>query len=462
MINEVATLPPDMDKEAEILAGFIASFFIRYFQTRISHAKTKSDQNIVKYNEYYKLAKQYREVGKQHFKVEPTNTLVNWGKANYRIHSLNEILPDVILKIGGGYSMSHDAYVDEEKKYAEVVLYVDTYHFVKSFKKSTADMMATLKHEILHCVQMTEPDSGVIGKMRGMPKDKVMSKTHDVYGRKSPGAIQTKSHPVRDIEFKPNLITYTHYIKNYLNRNFSITEWKDAFRKIIMGYEVNTANEVINNYSFGLGYMRKADNERWKQFVKELYIMVFKNEPELEENMINLRDTLMENRTNQTAKKGCLMAMIPQDKTNAIVNFGKRLIKDSDLYLEGNEYGRETEGHVTIRYGFLKDLNELEIRQLITGQKPFIVELYGLDKFDSDPKYDVAMFKASSPVLKQLNEMSGIYLTESEYNEYNPHLTLAYVQKGKFPYIKEGLRIQVPIKTICYSPIQGGKSYFEL
>jgi hypothetical protein len=178
--------------------------------------------------------------------------------------------------------------------------------------------------------------------------------------------------------------------------------------------------------------------------------------------MINLRDTLMEDRTNKTARKGCLMAMLPQDKTDTIVNFGKRLIKEEDLYIENNEFGRETEGHVTIRYGFLKDLNELEIRQLITGQKPFMVELFGLDKFDTDPRYDVAMFKANSPVLKRLNEMSGIYLTESDYNEYKPHLTLAYVQKGKFPHVKEGLRLQVPIKTICYSPIQGGKSYFEL
>ena len=41
-------------------------------------------------------------------------------------------------------------------------------------------------------------------------------------------------------------------------------------------------------------------------------------------------------------------------------------------------------------------------------------------------------------------------------------LTLAYVQKGKFPHIKEGLKLKIPINEICYSPIQGGKSYFKL
>ena len=67
---------------------------------------------------------------------------------------------------------------------------------------------------------------------------------------------------------------------------------------------------------------------------------------------------------------------------------------------------------MTIRYGFLKDLNELDIRQLLKGHKPFMVEIFGLDKFDSTPKYKVSMFKVSSPVLKQLNELSGIYLNE--------------------------------------------------
>ena len=39
-------------------------------------------------------------------------------------------------------------------------------------------------------------------------------------------------------------------IGNYLNRNFSINERVDVFKNIVMGYEVHTANEVINNYSF--------------------------------------------------------------------------------------------------------------------------------------------------------------------------------------------------------------------
>jgi 2'-5' RNA ligase len=178
--------------------------------------------------------------------------------------------------------------------------------------------------------------------------------------------------------------------------------------------------------------------------------------------MINIKNVLLEDRSNQTAKKGCLMAMISKESVAPILKFNKQLINEEDLYIEENEYGRETKPHITIRYGFLKDLNELDIRQLLKGHKKFMVEIYGLNKFDTHPKYDVAMFKVSSPVLKQLNELSGIYLNESNYIEYFPHITLSYLKKGTFPYVKEGFSIKIPIKTICYSPICGGKSYFEL
>ena len=61
LITESFELPPEMDAQSEKLARFIASFFLKYFKTRISHTKTKSDIDIVKYNEYYRLAKRYRD-----------------------------------------------------------------------------------------------------------------------------------------------------------------------------------------------------------------------------------------------------------------------------------------------------------------------------------------------------------------------------------------------------------------
>lgn len=171
---------------------------------------------------------------------------------------------------------------------------------------------------------------------------------------------------------------------------------------------------------------------------------------------------LTEDRSNLTARKGCLMAMLSQEDCAKIVDFGSKLIKEEDLYLEGDEYGREREGHITVRYGFTRDLNELEIRQLIQGVKPFVVELIGLDRFTNPPQYDVAVFKASSPVLTQLNELTNIYPNETDFPDYNPHLTIAYTKKNAYPNLKKECKLPVVIRTLCYSPISGGKSYFGL
>jgi 2'-5' RNA ligase superfamily len=179
-------------------------------------------------------------------------------------------------------------------------------------------------------------------------------------------------------------------------------------------------------------------------------------------SMISLTQMLNEDRGKKSLRRGCLMAMLSQEDTATIVEFGKRLIGDRDLYTEGNEFGREHEGHITIRYGFTKDLNELEIRQLLEGHKPFLVEIEGLDIFDASPQYNVSMFKVSSPVLKILNEISGIYPNEQTFPDYNPHITLAYTKKQAPIHRKDGLKMTIPIKEICYSPISGGKSHFIL
>ena len=62
----------------------------------------------------------------------------------------------------------------------------------------------------------------------------------------------------------------------------------------------------------------------------------------------------------------------------------------------------------------------------------------------------------------QLNEISGKYPCQNDFPDYHPHMTVGYIKKRTFPYKKEGFSIKIPIKEICYSPISGGKSYFQL
>lgn len=189
--------------------------------------------------------------------------------------------------------------------------------------------------------------------------------------------------------------------------------------------------------------------------------------------MINIKKLLLlkEDRSAESAPMGCLMAMFSKDVCEKLNKFGEQIISESILYKEGDEFGREKEGHVTIRYGFTKDLNELEIRQLLKGQKPFLVELYGLDKFAGQPQelkgnppkpYDVIYLKARSAILNKLNEATKSFPNKPSMFGYKPHATVAYVKPQSFPHIKEGLNLKIMVDTVCYSPIKGGKSYFKL
>ena len=47
------------------------------------------------------------------------------------------------------------------------------------------------------------------------------------------------------------------------------------------------------------------------------------------------------------------------------------------------------------------------------------------------------------------------------YPDYKPHMTLAYVQKGKFPHKRDGLNISVPITKFKYSG-PNGKYFINL
>ena len=179
--------------------------------------------------------------------------------------------------------------------------------------------------------------------------------------------------------------------------------------------------------------------------------------------MIKLNDLMSENRSQISDRKGCLMAMVDNVISEKIFNFGKKIIKEEILYTEDKEFGRENSPlHCTIRYGFTRDLNELEVRQLIKGHKPFTMEIVGMDKFDTNPDYDVVKFRVESQALRELHEASSIYPNESNFPNYDAHMTLAYVKKNSFPHLKEGMKMKIPVRTLCYSPISGDKSYYDL
>lgn len=161
---------------------------------------------------------------------------------------------------------------------------------------------------------------------------------------------------------------------------------------------------------------------------------------------------------------GCLMAMVKPTYGPHIVKMNKTAIPSGILYIDDNDptYGYDEEPHVTIKYGFVPDLTRRDLASILSDIKPFVVRLMGLSQFKNE-RYDVVKFDVEcGEQLRLLRERCDGYANEDKYPEYKPHMTLAYVQKDKFPDIGKVLDINVPITRFKYSGRDGKSLYINL
>lgn len=103
-------------------------------------------------------------------------------------------------------------------------------------------------------------------------------------------------------------------------------------------------------------------------------------------------------------------------------------IDDKDLA----EDGKETEFHVTAKYGLHTD-DSLDVEKVVAGFGPVSAKLGKVSIFENDDKdFDVVKIDVDSPDLHRLNKLLSESLEVTDtFPDYHPHLTLAYVKKGE-------------------------------
>jgi 2'-5' RNA ligase len=160
---------------------------------------------------------------------------------------------------------------------------------------------------------------------------------------------------------------------------------------------------------------------------------------------------------------GCLMCYVSKDVTPKLIEVGEKLVKDSQLYTEPNEdYGRETEPHVTIKYGFSPDLTDDEVEKMLIGVKKFTVTASGISTF-SPEKFDVVKFDVvPSGQLLSLRKMADKFPNKDEHPNFHPHITISYVKKGSFPREVSGKNIVLTIDRMVYSTSKNVKTEYKL
>jgi len=118
-----------------------------------------------------------------------------------------------------------------------------------------------------------------------------------------------------------------------------------------------------------------------------------------------------------------------------------------DVYSgDDGTYGIETHPHVTILYGLHEEVHEdlvCRICQAVDG--PIEIELKDLSVFENED-YDVLKFDVESDVLRNLNKAFQGLPHTTDYPDYSPHLTVAYLKKGTADKYFD-LKSKVPDKT---------------
>jgi hypothetical protein len=122
---------------------------------------------------------------------------------------------------------------------------------------------------------------------------------------------------------------------------------------------------------------------------------------------------------------------VPAPQSDFIFEWGRLNIPDEFLhYGDPDSNPRETEQHVTVKFGLTVAEVPDELRQITQNYRPFPVYIGKVTLF-RNAENDVVKLDVESPQLRELNAaISAAIPNEDKYPDYKPHLTIAYVKKG--------------------------------
>src|SRR6266550_2596729 len=116
---------------------------------------------------------------------------------------------------------------------------------------------------------------------------------------------------------------------------------------------------------------------------------------------------------------------LPEPLADFLIKWSQTNIADKDLHHDKDgRLGRETEMHVTCKFGLLDRHPSEALLEIIDGTAPFTIRLGRVSFFESDD-YDVVKLDVESDGLMTLNKaISAQCEHEDTRKNYIPHCTL--------------------------------------
>jgi 2'-5' RNA ligase len=136
-------------------------------------------------------------------------------------------------------------------------------------------------------------------------------------------------------------------------------------------------------------------------------------------------------------------------------------IDPMDLYLPNEgRYGVEDEPHLTLLYGLHEEVTPAQVSKSLDGFIGEKVEIVadGISLFENKD-YDVVKINVIPTTdLKDMNYSLRRLPHTTDYPDYNPHLTVAYVKKGKGHKYNRDYKLSLMVDCrVVYSMTDGTK-----
>lgn len=141
-------------------------------------------------------------------------------------------------------------------------------------------------------------------------------------------------------------------------------------------------------------------------------------------------------------------------------------IEKDDVFVDPNDstFGLETEPHCTLLYGLHEEVTLDTIEEIITDFKFGACSISEASLFEND-KFDVLKFDVTGPGLHTCNNALSKLPHTTDYPDYHPHMTVAYLMKGtgkRYIEILNNTNRSLKPKYVVYSQPDGTKTKIEL
>ena len=145
--------------------------------------------------------------------------------------------------------------------------------------------------------------------------------------------------------------------------------------------------------------------------------------------------------------------MIDYETPSFIKDIHSQLL-DNELYKEEDgDNGLELETHVTLAPCLDNNIDLEELKKHLLPLNKYTILLNNISTFDNE-LYDVLKCDVQCDFLHNTNHLlKSIYPMHTEYDEYHPHLTIAYLNKGGIcdRFKKDILTPLVILKPKCFN-----------